>query len=115
MDAQPQLDLFAARAERDAGVERSARRANRNINGWTETAYLYLEKYARERALFSSEEVTVWASGEGLPKPTDLRSWGAVYLRAQRSGVIKRSEKTYHRAFGHATIGHYWESLTCGR
>lgn len=68
-------------------------------------AFAFLTRFVEtaERP-FSSEEVTGLAATCGLMAP-DARAWGAVFQRAARAGVIKRSRETYQRRYGHGSVG----------
>lgn len=55
---------------------------------WADEAYGYLVAYARSHASFISEDVSDQWELEGRPMPPTLRAFGALYKKAQRSGVI---------------------------
>ncbi len=106
-----QLSIDFARAARDEGVKQALDHADREVEGWSDLALLFLRKYATGHEYFSPEDVTEAAGSWGLIQPPDKRSWGGVYLRAQNLGLILRSDRSYQRRFGHATKSFLWKSL----
>jgi hypothetical protein len=110
-------DLFSpstlerARTARDEAMTAVAAKANRAVDGWTDTALLWLERYARSNEFINPEECSKAAYEWGLSRPPDDRAWGSVYTMAQRRGYIKRSTRTYQRTRGHATLSFLWQSL----
>lgn len=82
-----ELDFTAALTRADAGIERSARHANRVHSEWTGQALGMLTVFASQCGRpFLIEEARVWAEARGLPMPPDKRSWGSV----TRSAVFKK-------------------------
>lgn len=87
---QSVLDFTAARAERDAGMNRAHDAAARRDEEWPDLAYGFLVRYATTHAEFISEELTAMADRMGYGSPADPRAWGAIFQRAARAGVIQR-------------------------
>jgi len=92
-----QLDLIspsfsAARVLRDTGMQCAADHADRESEGWTDRAYVFLVDYvaANRGRAFMAEDVRASAEAEGLPPPPDNRAWGSVVSRAARLRIIKR-------------------------
>lgn len=69
----------------------------------------FLLKYIRKTRgqPFCSEEVTLAAQKAGIC-PTDLRSWGKVYVQAARDGYIARADVPFRRAMGNGTFTLGW-------
>lgn len=94
-----------------AGMAMAAQHAGAVEPGFSERAYRFLCWYARlDGAPFSSEAVTELARETGI-EPPDGRAWGAVFVRAAKAGVIKRSTETYQRARGHGSLGVKWVAV----
>lgn len=90
------MDLFQhAEAQRDAGIQQSVDHANEAVSGWSDEAYRWLHRYAKNNKRFISEHATAWAAEQGFRSPTDPRAWGQVFRRGAKEGIIVR--------VGHAT------------
>lgn len=85
---QSVLDFTAARAERDAGMNRAHDAAARRDEDWPELAYGFLVRYARTHATFEGWQVTAEAERLGYAAPGTQRAWGRIYVRAMEDGVI---------------------------
>lgn len=85
---QPDL-LLEARARRDAGIAEAIEHADAVTPKWSETAYAFLERYARTHERFTSEDVRDASKGE-VPEPPNLRAWGGVFQRAARKRITRR-------------------------
>lgn len=112
MDA-PVAPKVTAQQLAEEGMSRAVDHADEIEPGWSQRAYGMLESYALNHFEFMTEEVRVWAHGEGLPTPPDGRAWGAVTLRAVKAGVIawERYQKTRSPP-AHATPRAVWKSQT---
>jgi len=71
------------------GAERAADHADRTCADWTELAQAAFRKYAREHALFTTEDVS--AVSADVPPPPDKRAWGSVAMSACRAGVCEKA------------------------
>ena len=88
-----QLDIFGGRNNRDAGMSAAVGHANKVISNWEERAYKCLLEFIEKNpdAEFMGEDVRKYAYGvKELPLAPDQRSWGAILVRAKKSGVIKK-------------------------
>lgn len=99
-----------ARTARDAGMERAKDAAERRQPTWGDVAYGLIERHARKHKLFTAEDFTDAAADFGL-ETKDGRAFGSIFHKAVRNGIIKRSNVTYQRRYGHAAVGVAWESL----
>lgn len=101
LQSQLPLDLEAARTRGDLGVERAARRAEKLTPGWVERAADLIKTgaciLAARQTDFTIEEVRALVDA-ALPKPPDLRAWGAATRRAVTLGYIARVPGTYRPA-----------------
>lgn len=82
-----------AQIERDNGIARAADHADRVSPTWTDRAAALLVQYTLTLPVgecITSEGVREYAELQGLPPPPDLRTWGAVMVRAAKAGHIKR-------------------------
>ena len=84
------FDWANALAEREAGMKQAAEHAEAIEPGWHDAAYQWVRKYAQHNRRFISEHCTAWAAEQGFRSPTDPRSWGAVFKRASKDGIIVR-------------------------
>lgn len=75
-------------------------------------AFGFLISYAKRRARlgvpFCAEEVTLAAQKKGIA-PKDLRSWGSIFVAAQKEGYIRRCyDKLFQRAMGNKSLTPGW-------
>ena len=83
--------------------------AERRDETFPRRAYAFLVEFARRRTgPFSGEDVTDAAAEAGI-HPGELRAWGAVFQRAARNGVIRRSSMLFKRRYGHGAAAPGWE------
>ncbi len=72
-------------------------------------ALAFLREFARWRTQpFSAEDVTDAAAEAGI-HAGEQRAWGAIFQRAARAGVIRRSSALFPRRYGHGTESRGWE------
>jgi hypothetical protein len=86
------MDYESAKAAADIGITRSADHADAVHDGWVDDAVESLRiaiKLFPLGAEFTIEQVRLKI--ENLPKPPDLRSWGAVTRRAVKLGYVIRT------------------------
>jgi len=111
------VDLFAyaddrARAERlrDAGIARASKSADGAVPGWHDVAFNFLADFCRAHQSFISEDVSAASKLTNFPQPATDRSWGAIYKRACREGLIVQdgSGRSNRR---HRSICPRWRSL----
>jgi hypothetical protein len=83
--------------------------AERENVRWGDLAYMYLLIHCQRHATFISEDVSDASREYGLVQPPTDRAWGAVYIRAQRNGLIRMigAGKSRRR---HASICPLWAS-----
>ena len=107
------MSLQSAINEGALGMERAARRANREYDGWTTLAYAFLKSFIKTRGEFYPFELvdtSLEASDKGdFTQPKNLKAWGAVYRRAQKDGLIKRGSKTAKHPYRHGVDVLVWE------
>ena len=79
------------------------------MKSFDKDGYGFLLRYIRKTKgqPFCSEEVTLAAKKAGIV-PTDLRSWGKVYVQAARDGYIARADVPFRRAMGNGTYTLGW-------
>ena len=106
-----------ARYARDEGIGRAADHANRVTPAWVDLAFDVLADYLTKPPHctrgFTAEDVREYAHGScGIPEPPSLRSWGAVFQRAAREGLIARAGVTEARAARvHCSIISVWSAV----
>lgn len=83
--------------------------AERRDETFPRRAYAFLVEFARRRTgPFSGEDVTDAAADAGI-HAGEQRAWGAIFQRAARNGVIRRSSKLFKRRYGHGAEAPGWE------
>lgn len=108
------IDLAAARAQRDAGMQRAIEHAEDLNEDWSEQAYDFLIAFAQRNATFQSEDVSDASKRvTGFPQPPTDRAWGSIYTRAARAGVIEQHGIARSRR-RHASVCILWRSLVFG-
>lgn len=79
---------------RDDGINRAVDHADAVHEQWSDKALAMLIEYidliGGVGVEFTSEMVRFYAEEQGLSKPPDGRAWGAVMLKAMRSGKCKK-------------------------
>ena len=82
----------SARSGRDLGhaaADSAARHADRESKDWSDRALEILRVYCLTHPDVMAEDVRQVAAAQDLPKPPELRAWGAVMLRGKAVGYIK--------------------------
>lgn len=80
-----------ARERAETGMQLATEKADRDEPGWSDLAYLALEKYclAHPWKHFLAEDVREWAEKRGMvPAPENAKAWGSVMVRAKKEGLI---------------------------
>lgn len=86
-----QLDLFAARQERDNGMAKALAHADAIEPAWSDLAYTFLLGFiGASQGEFLTEDVRAAAHG-AVPDPPDQRAWGGIVIRAVKAGLIRRA------------------------
>lgn len=97
MSEQLALDWTAARAARDAGIQRAVDHAEAVVPRWADTAFAFLLTYlAGQSGRFTSEDVRLAASST-VPVPPNERAWGGIFQKAAKRGLIVRDGYTSAR------------------
>lgn len=102
--------MEGARKLRNVGMAKALTHAERMSAGWSDAAYLFLRRFAREHRQFISEDVSDESKRWGLTQPPTLRAWGPIYKRAAKQGVITIDGAGRSR-LRHASICPRWKSL----
>jgi hypothetical protein len=83
--------LFTAEQMRDMGIKRASDHADSQIEDWSNTAYEFFIQFARANKTFTTEDARIAAESNGLLTPPDKRAWGAVAVKAIKTGLIIRN------------------------
>ncbi len=83
-----QLTIFDAIERGNRGMTLAAEKADREHEGWTTLAYAYLKKFISTRDKFWPWQVVDQSIADGIYQPENLKSWGLVYKRAAKEGLI---------------------------
>ena len=89
-----QLDIFQARQNRDAGMQRALDHANAVHEDWSKVAYEFLVGYARCNAKFMMEDVR-FASQGIVPVPKSQRAWGGLVRKALKENIMHNDNNEY--------------------
>ena len=96
---------------RDAGIERAATHADRNIPSWTDLAYDFLREYIKTHQTFMAEDVRTHSAGV-VPPPPSERAWGGVIVRARKAGLISHDGyRKVSNAKAHCTPAAVWRGI----
>lgn len=76
---------MSALSARDAGIASSFAHANRVSPEWCEEAYQRIVLHAQRNAYLTCIPITA-----EFPSPTTNKAWGALFVKAQREGVIEK-------------------------
>lgn len=108
--AEPRDSKELGRMKRDHALEVVERGAP---DGWMDAAVLLIERTARLRSTFTSDDV--WEAG--LEPPPEPRALGAAFTKAVRLGYIERTGTftTTRRSSRHAAPIAVWRSRICER
>ncbi len=77
-----QFDLFSGRGDRDAGMARADRDEQ-----WASTTYQMIVRLAKQQAEVHVDDVLQVV----LSEPPHFNSWGSVWMRAIRNGVLEKT------------------------
>ena len=104
------VDLAWSQAR--AGMSRATEHAESDSPGWGDVAYHFLRNYAsRNRGKqFTALEVREAAREWGLLEPPSPKAFGAIFVRAQRAGIIVKAGYAPH-AERHASPTVLWEAV----
>lgn len=89
MKTVTQLDLFAARRERDRVLEASRKKSGR----WCDVALVKIKSLPRTLIgeEFTGEELRIALIADGLDPPAHPNSWGAIVKAAIQLGIIEKT------------------------
>lgn len=84
-----QLNISFARTERDKGIEKAKRNADRVHDSWSDRCYDLFRLFVRLKdGSFRIEEFRDWVVNK-IEKPPSLRAYGAITMKAARVGLIR--------------------------
>jgi hypothetical protein len=110
---QTTIDEALARA--DQGMARALDRAEGESPGWGDVAYKFLHRYAEEHREFPGFFVTAASEmAPGFPVPRNERAWGGIYKRAQRAGLIEKTQRRMKHPKRHGCEAIVYRSLVFG-
>lgn len=95
--------MQAAIAAGNEGMRRAMRRAERDVDGFSERARNFVLKYLKEHGPTSSEVLTDACKAAGI-RPEKDRAFGAVYRELNKDSLIEFVEYCKRRK-GHGTSG----------
>lgn len=93
---------------RDVGATASLAHADQVVPNWVDCAFSILETFARDRIQFSSDDFRAFAAGI-LPEPPHHNSYGALFIKASKSGIIRANGYVKARRLSaHARVIMLW-------
>lgn len=114
MKAQLELNYTKAAEARDRGIDQSISHANEVNPGWSERAYNKLKEFLQIFSdSFQAEEVRSFSAvDDEFPMPPHERSWGSVFVKAMKAGLIKRvGYKNTKSVKSHRTPATLWQKV----
>lgn len=89
-----QTSIDEAKAKGDQGMARALEYAEAETPEWGEIAYRFLHRYAEEHREFPGFFVTAASEmDQRFPAPSNERSWGMVYRRAMKAGILEKTQR----------------------
>jgi hypothetical protein len=81
-----------ARRAAQAGIDQAAAGADREISGWSTTAFEFIRSYAiaHRGQQYIGHDIVQASIAAGVVQPSNPKAWGAPIQRAAREGVIVR-------------------------
>lgn len=111
-----QITLDEALAKADQGMARALDRAEGDSPGWGELAFKFLRRYAEGNLEFPGFFVTAASEADkDFPVPKNERAWGSIYHRAQRAGLIVKTQRRMKHPRRHGSEAIVYRSLVYGR
>lgn len=105
---QQKLDLFTGSELRDIGISQSMETAEKHQENWTHFAYQFLLNYIKSNNEFMAEDVREASEGI-IQSPPSKRAWGGIFVKAVKSGLIKRKGfQNVRNANAHMAIATKW-------
>jgi len=105
-----QLSIFSGKQLKECGMQLALQSTP---DEWKERVINELEQYARKNKTFTAEEFRAFWLSKGGEQPHSSNVWGAMFGRAAKLGLIKKTGK-YQPAVSPKTHGHpiaVWSSL----
>jgi hypothetical protein len=103
-----QTTIFDAFERGNRGMTLAAEKADREYEGWTTLAYAYLKKFISTREKFWPWQVVDQSIADGIYQPENLKSWGLVYKRAAKDGLIVQGNELAKHPRRHGTKVPVW-------
>lgn len=107
-----QATIAFGRAERDKGIERVTKKADKTHPGWLSLAYAYIGTYVQKRKPgdeFTAEDIVSASIAWGMIQAHDERAWSGPIRRAAAAGIIeKHPTKTGICRKRHASVCVLW-------
>jgi len=74
------------------GIDHAAAGADRQVNGWTSTAFEFVKLYALQNKgkRFLGRDIVLASKDKGIIQPENDKAWGAPIQRAAAEGIIRR-------------------------
>lgn len=95
------LDIGIARTQRDEGIQRAADRSR----PWADQALQDFVAYVRLHGEATMEQWRYYWTSRGRPQPGSPKAWGALAVRAAKSGMVTNTGR-YVKAASPKTHAH---------
>jgi len=105
-----QIDLFIQSGTelRDKGIQQAINHADKVEEKWSEKAYDFLLKYIQTHSEFMAENVREASKGI-LSEPPSNRAFGAIIVRAVKSGlIVRKGFRNVENVKAHKTPASVW-------
>ncbi|HHT9135848.1 MAG TPA: hypothetical protein ACFYEK_01245 [Candidatus Wunengus sp. YC60] len=110
LPGQPQVRI--ASALRDKGIKKAVDHANKEVDKWSDKAYLMLLEYLKTSpGQFMTEQFRAWCDGR-LEEPPHLRAFGGIIAKAAKKKLIKKAgHGTVINPNAHCCFASVWEVI----
>jgi hypothetical protein len=110
-----QLNLFASRQAKEAGIKRAVDHADAEIPSWSDKAYAFMVSYIQRlprETTFVVEDVRVTAEAMGLERPPSARAYGGIIRKLKHDGLIRHVGYTQVKNVkAHAANASLWQRV----
>jgi hypothetical protein len=110
-----QLNLFASRQAKEAGIKRAVDHADREIPSWSDKAYAFMVSYLSKLPAgtkFMVEDIRALSTEMGLEQPPSASAYGGIIQRLKHDGLIRHvgyTQVKYVKA--HAANASLWQRV----
>lgn len=113
MNNQITFDFSENRVIRDEAIQRAVDSADSKVNKWSDMCFKKLIEFLGGAETFLTEDFVEWCEKTGFPVPAEKRAFGAVIVRAVKTGAIVHTGAYQERKSkkGHMNPAKVWRPL----